>query len=753
LSTIAGPLLVTTKLHVPQPRRGLVPRPDLVARLTTPGARRLILLSAPAGWGKTALLSEWHASPDEHRPFAWVSLDRGDSDPVRFWSYVIGALNTIDEKLGETALAALPDVVTDLDDSVVAPLINDLAACGRELVLVLDDYHHVRSEPIHSSLSYLLAHLPHDVELAVATRADPPLPLAGLRAAGEMIEIRAATLRFSDSEADALLNGSLGLRLEPAEVDVLQARTEGWAAGLQLAALSVRAHEDRHAFIAEFAGDDRQIGDYLHEVLDDQPAAVRAFLLQTSILERLCAPLCDAVTGSGDARRQLTMLERSNLFLVSLDSRRDWYRYHQLFRDLLRSELDLVQPELAQELHRRAAGWHRQAGNLEEAIEHATVGGDFDEARSLIRRHVEETSVLGQYETVARWIDAIPRSAVRADASLCATRAWCALHLGRLDEAASWRREFEPADGSLAGAPAEGSAPEFRVISFDAAFAARRGDVGRASEAGRRIVAFYSETDPRRAYASMNLAEELFYAGDLSSAAASLDAGVRQLSGAEPSPLINQEILHGHAFLAAVRAEQGDIGRAERSIAAGERLIGGVRQGERHPHAIVLAIARGRLFELRGDLDAAEATLTRAEELARRVSWPLDHAYSLLLLARVEHALGKQTEARAAARLAHDVLRPCPDPGMLGELLARTERILRLAPGPATPKGSAAAELSEREVTILRLLASELSQREIGSELYISLNTVKRHVRNIFHKLGVSSRPDAVARGQQLGLI
>jgi LuxR family maltose regulon positive regulatory protein len=225
------------------------------------------------------------------------------------------------------------------------------------------------------------------------------------------------------------------------------------------------------------------------------------------------------------------------------------------------------------------------------------------------------------------------------------------------------------------------------------------------------------------------------------------------LSGAEPSALIDQELLHGHAFLAAVRAEEGELDRADRSISAGERLIRDVRQGERHPHAIMLAIARGRLLELRGDLDVAEATLARAEELARRVSWPLDHAYSLLLLARVEHGLRKQPEARAAARLAHDVLRPCPDPGTLAELLARTERLLQMSPMPAPIGALTDAELSEREVTILRLLASELSQREIGSELYISLNTVKRHVRNIFHKLGVSSRPDAVARGRELGLI
>jgi LuxR family maltose regulon positive regulatory protein len=247
------------------------------------------------------LLSEWHAAEHATRPFAWVSLERRDSDPVRFWSYLIASLQTVEPEVGASALAALPAAGPDLVDVVVTPLINERAASGRELVLVLvlvlDDYHLVHGGAIHESVASIVRHLPPGVQLAIASRADPPLSPARRRAAGELTEIRAADLAFSDAEAEALLNDSLALGLEARDVDRLQARTEGWAAGLQLAGLSLQAQADRHAFVEAFAGDDRHIGDYLHDMLAEQPPALRAFLLRTSILERMCAPLADAVTG------------------------------------------------------------------------------------------------------------------------------------------------------------------------------------------------------------------------------------------------------------------------------------------------------------------------------------------------------------------------------------------------------------------------------------------------------------------------
>ncbi len=748
-----GGVLVATKLHVPRLRSGLVPRPELVAGLIAAEGCRLVLICAPAGWGKSVLLSEWVASPEETRPFAWVSLDRADSDPVRFWGYVIAALRTVGPELGETAQAALPVAGPNLVDAVVTPLINDLAASSRRLVLVLDDYHFVRSEPIHASVGFLLRHLPHNVQLAVATRADPPWPLAGLRAAGEIAEIRAAGLRFSDLEADALMNGSLGLGLDQADVQQLQTRTEGWVTGLQLAALSLQAHPDRHAFVQQFAGDDRQIGDYLHEVLADQPASLRDFLLRTSILERLSAPLCDAVTGTGDAAELLDAIERANLFLVSLDTRREWYRYHHLFRDLLRQALERTEPASIVELHRRAAAWYREQGDVDAAIAHATAAGSVEDARKLIGAHWEERSALGEHETVIRWIEALPLSTVQADANLCIAQAWSELRLDRLEEAASWRLRWESTEAGPAGKADEDS-PQFPVVSFDVAYAEQLGDVGRACEAARVAVDSYrDETDPRRAFASANLGVCLYWAGDLDSAAACLGNAVRRLADAEPSLLISQALLHGHSYLAAIRADLGELDRAERSAAEAERLTDRFPP-DGFPWGQAVHVARGKLFELRGDFAAAEASFTQAETLARRTGWTLDHAHSLLLLARLKHRLRKHIEARALVREAREVLWPCPDPGMLRELLERTERSLQLTRAHASPPALPVdVELSERELTILRLLATDLSQREIGSELYVSFNTVKAHMRSIFRKLGVSSRADAVVRGRELNLL
>ena len=439
----AGPVLVAAKLHVPALRAGLVSRGELVGRLEGAGHCKLVLVWAPAGWGKTSVLSQWHSA--EPGVFAWVSLDPSDDDRVRFWSYVIGAVRTVAPEVGEAALAALPNAPGDVTGAVLPSLLNELAVAGRRLVLVLDDYHCVREESIHASVAFLLRHLPPNVQLAIATRADPPLPLGSLRAAGEVLEIRAAQLRFSDAEARALLNDSLALGLEPADVALLRERTEGWPAGLRLAALSLRDQADRKGFVAAFAGDDRQITEHLHEFVAAQPSRLCEFLLRTSVLERLCASVCDAVTGRsvGIARRE--EIQRANLFLVSLDSRGQWFRYHHLFRDLLRLELARSDPGLVAGLHRRACAWHRAQGDADEAIGHATAAGDVAEACELIARHWLPLFNLGQAETVARWVDALPRESAVADARVCVARAWAALQPGVVEEMESWLRAAERA--------------------------------------------------------------------------------------------------------------------------------------------------------------------------------------------------------------------------------------------------------------------------------------------------------------------
>jgi len=743
----AGPVLVAAKLHVPAVRAGLVSRGELVGRLAGAGDCKLVLVCAPAGWGKTSVLSQWHSA--EPGVFAWVSLDPGDDDRVRFWSYVIGAVRTVAPEVGQAALTALPNAAGDLAGAVLPSLLNELAAAGRRLVLVLDDYHCVRNESIHASVAFLLRHLPPNVQLAIATRADPPLPLGSLRAAGEVLEIRAAQLRFSDAEARALLNDSLALGLEPTEVALLRERTEGWPAGLRLAALSLRDQDDPKAFVAAFAGDDRQIANYLHEFVAAQPRRLREFLLHTSILERLCGPACDAVTGRSDGIARLEEIQRANLFLVCLDSRGQWFRYHQLFRDLLRLELARSEPGLAAELHRRACGWHRSQGDADQAIGHATAAGDFAAACDLIAGHWIPLSNLDRDETIARWIDALPRESAEADARVCLARAWAALGLGVVEEMEGWLRAAEraPRPGSSTGddviVPVEAQAALPRQVS-----ALMAGDAAGSAAAARPALAVPPEAPGRGwAVADINLGLALSFSGDLAGAETALRNGLRRLPG--DGWAIPRAIGLGH--LALVRLDQGHADEAEVITADAERYIAEGRIDEA-PATSAAVLARGRLLELHGDLAAAGTCCARAVVLARRGGRRLELADALITLARLNRRLRAYDEARAAAREARQVVASCRDPGRLAELLARTERTLQLTT-TRRPVPAADPDLSERELAVLRLLAGELSQREIGSQLYVSFNTVKSHTRSIFRKLGVTTRADAVDRGRELGLL
>ena len=310
------------------------------------GNVRLVLVSAPAGAGKTTLLASWRADPEERRPFAWVSLDGRDNDPVRFWSYVLAALRTVAPEIGIGVDDALLAAGGDLTELALPLLVNALTLLPGPIVLVLDDFHIINNADVHQSVEFLVDHLPRTVQLALAGRNDPPLALARLRAGAELLEVRVGDLRLSLDEATTLLNGSLQLNLTTDQILALVERTEGWAAGLQLVGLSLRGRRDPEAYIASLAGDDRLIVDYLvAEVLERQSPEVREFLLCTSIVSRLTAPLCDAVVGATGSRDRLVELERANLFLVSLDDRRVWYRYHHLFRELLAHELSL-QPDL-----------------------------------------------------------------------------------------------------------------------------------------------------------------------------------------------------------------------------------------------------------------------------------------------------------------------------------------------------------------------------------------------------------------------
>ena len=425
--------MLASKLRLPAGRPGAVVRQPLLSRLSEDRPARLVVISAPAGWGKTCLLRDWRLADTASRT-AWVSVDPGDNDPVRFWAHVIASVAGVSPGFGAAALPVLTAPGAGSTDAVLPMLVNELEVLPAPVTLVFDDYHLISNQDILRSVAFMVEHLPPAVRLALAVRADPELPLARLRARGEMFEIRADDLRFTEAETAALLNGTLGLALGQADIRALQQRTEGWAAGLYLAGLSLRGRPEPSAFIQAFAGDDRQIVDYLlAEVLDGLPAEIRSFLLRTSVLDRLSGPLCDAVTGGSGSQRILEEMERANLFLVRLDTRRRWYRYHQLFGELLRHELDRAEPGLAAVLHRRASQWHQAHGNLAEAIGHAISAGDLAGARELIASGWHACFNEGLVETVESWLDRLPPEIVADDARLCLVRAWLARNLGRLE--------------------------------------------------------------------------------------------------------------------------------------------------------------------------------------------------------------------------------------------------------------------------------------------------------------------------------
>ena len=375
--------ILSTKLYIPLPRTNVVLRPRLIERLNEGLDRKLTLISAPAGFGKTTLVSEWVAGCE--RPVAWLSLDEGDNDPTRFLTYLVAALQTIAANIGEGVVSSLKSPQPPSTESILTALLNEISAIPDNFVLVLDDYHVIDAKRIDDALTFLLEHLPPQMHLVIATREDPQFPLARLRARGHLTELRATDLRFTPAEAAKFLNQVMGLNLSAEDIAALETRTEGWIAGLQLAALSMQGHEDIPAFIRAFAGDHRYIVDYLvEEVLQRQPEHVRSFLLQTSILDRLNGPLCDAVTGQEEGNARLEALERGNFFVVPLDDKRHWYRYHHLFADVLFAHLMAEQPDQVATLHRRASEWYEQNGSAADAIRHALAAEDFERAADLV---------------------------------------------------------------------------------------------------------------------------------------------------------------------------------------------------------------------------------------------------------------------------------------------------------------------------------------------------------------------------------
>ncbi len=441
--------ILVTKLFIPSTRPELVPRPGLIQRLNDGLIRRLSLISAPAGFGKTTLVSEWVQAMGEATPsiaIAWLSLDERDNDPTLFLVYLISALRTIKANIAKGVLSALQSPQSLPIDDILISLINEISAIPDRMILVLDDYHLIEAQPIHEALTFLLENQPPHLHLVIATREDPSLPLARLRTRGQLTELRAADLRFTSSEAAEFLNQAMGLDLSAEDISALETRTEGWIAGLQLAAISMQGHDDATSLIKSFTGSHRLVLDYLiEEVLNQQPETVQYFLLQTSILTRLTGSLCDALTDQDNGRVTLEMLEHANLFIIPLDEERRWYRYHHLFADLLRQRLRQIQPQKMSTLQTRASEWYEQNGFVDEAIDHALHAEDFEKAAYLIEKQVDAVWGRGQHTKLQSWLLKLPNELNLHKLQFGIYQAWFQFNRGQLDEAERTLQAIEQA--------------------------------------------------------------------------------------------------------------------------------------------------------------------------------------------------------------------------------------------------------------------------------------------------------------------
>jgi LuxR family maltose regulon positive regulatory protein len=646
--------LIETKLFLPSPRAGLVSRPRLRQRLDTGRTARLLLVSAPAGFGKTTLLVDWmdslQASSATAVRGAWLSLDPADNDPARFWRYLVAALRTAVPGIGEDALALLGDSSTPPVEMLLTTVVNDLGAAEVEVVLLLDDYHVIDSPAVHEGIAFLLAHLPPRLHLVLASRVDPPLPLARLRARGDLVEVRAGDLRFTAEEASAYLNDIMGIGLGPDDVQALEGRTEGWIAALQLAALSMTGRADVSEFIAGFTGDDRYVVDYLvEEVLQRLPADLQEFLLHTSVLDRMTGALCDAVTGHDGGRAALERLDRDNLFVVPLDDRRHWYRYHHLFADVLRGRLLDERPAAVLHLHRRAAGWHEGQGDVAEAIHHNLLGADHDRAAELIESVLPSMRRDRREATLRSWLEALPDAVLRRRPVLSNALAGARMSTGVFDGVEELLVATEDSlerAGPGASMPEYVDAEEYRRLPADVAvhragLALVRGDVETTVEHSRRALAQVQEGDHVVRGAALALGGlAAWTTGDLDAAHDAYTACVVDFQAID----YVSDVLGCSVAIGDIEVAQGRLRQAARTYRSALDLA------DRH-HTPVL---RGRADMHVGlaarhleanDLPAANRELDRARDLGEHAGLPQEAYRSRVVAAGVREAEGDVTAA------------------------------------------------------------------------------------------------------------
>jgi LuxR family transcriptional regulator, maltose regulon positive regulatory protein len=723
---VLGPQdLLVTRLRPPVVRDHTVMRRRLFDALSPAPAIKLTVVAAPAGCGKSTLLATWHAAEAAHRPTAWVTLDEHDNDPVVLWRHVVEAFTRACPGVSQSVSSALL-ARASLEDVVLPRLVNELAA-EDDVLLILDEFHRLSGPAVRSGVNWLVDHAPEGLQIVVASRTEPALNLGARRARGELQEVRAVDLGFGADEAEMLLNDNLGLGLDRVDVERLVERIEGWPAGLYLAALSLRGAEDRRAFLGRFGGTSRAVVDFLvDEVLDTYDADLQTMMLRCSVLDRLSGQLCDAVLDDEGAGEVLRELSRTNLFLRPLDDEGEWYRFHRVFAQLLRVELEHREPGLAATLHRRASSWYRAQGLVDDAIEHALKADAFDAARELIASTWVSYPNACRCEAMLGWLRRFPQQLKQQDAQLLTIEAWIRSLSGKPDaQEAIAAAQALATDGSL-----EASLATLRG-------ALPYGDVGAGLASAQRA----HDLDGPRAPVCWGLAIGHYFTGHADEAdrwfAETIDRG----------PDSGQWVMTASAlgYRSLIAAEQGRpddqaLLAGEASQLARERGVESIA-GE----ALVAASVSQLGF---GEAAAACSLAERGVESLRTLGQPTNLAFALIQQAKVLHELGDRDAAATAVTEARAIVDGCVDPGILAA------RVAALEASPRRQRAAAPApQLSPRERSILRILTGPLSEREIGRELYLSHNTVHSHTRSIYRKLGASSRAEAISAARALGVL
>ncbi len=753
--TGSGVVIPHTKVSRPRlPRQHFV-RERLLAAMDRAAERQVVSVAAPAGSGKSSMLSAW-CRQVEGRETCWLSLDRDDNDPTRLLHGIVSAFRALDPGLGVTALEPSSTSMQGIRDAALPSLVNELAALGREAVLVVDDYHAIRSQEVHDSMAFLVTNLPENVCLVVASRHDPPLPLARLRLEGQLSEIRADDLALDSDETGALLEASLGRAPGSDQIDALQRRTEGWAAGVSLAGLWLERQPGASARIDEFAGDDHNVVEYLAaEILETLEPDIRTFLLETSLLERLEPDLCDAVRGSRDSAAHLAELDRRNLFVVPLDRRIHAYRYHQLFGEWLQREAGAASEVDQAALHRRAADWYRDNGELTAALRHAVRAGDVEDSTALLEAQIWPIATSGAWPDLLRLIDALPSALRSGDPLLEILEAWAAVFAGQPQRADPWisralaaRAEDPDGDHNRRAA--------YEAHAMRALAAINRADAAAVAENATALAELFPLIDPDAdglpisAYPeshSVFLLDPHLMAGTLAEQADVIDGALETADMARAGGLSVPYLLGMRAL---VEVGEGDVDRGLRTARAAVEML------HEHPgsNALEYLLALSVVAE-HGHGDEAVRGL---ERMSRIVGATPEGAFpfAIYLIARGQFGVraGDVEDAAGAIEEAESAIAAAPDPGpwLRGRLTDAKAR-LAAARTEAARSEDYGKPLSDREMSILRAFEGNLTQREIGQELYLSFNTVKTYSRSIFRKLGVSSRDDAVRAAKAAGLI